>query len=636
MVLLQTIFRWVIGAIVWLALLIGTLWTVGALWFDFPIAGVRHALAVSFGVGAIALLVFLRPRSRAKIGVAIAIVLVVAWWFTLKPRQDRDWKPEVAVLGHATIEGERVTIHNVRNIDYRTETDFTPRYDTRSYDLQNLRGVDLFVTYWGSPSIAHPIFSFDFGEDGRVCFSIETRSQRGQSYSAIGGLYRQFEQIYIASDERDVIRLRSNFRQGEDVYLYRFVAPPQAARAAFLEYIRTLNELHERPRWYNAIVNNCTTAIRQQRTAAERAPWDWRMLANGYADEMLYERGTIERFALPFDELKRRAHINARARAANDDPAISPTASGRILRRRRRRINRAFVELRSSPGIGPKSTRRTMAPPPKLEPMSSRSIFSSSRKPLAFAVIAAGLFSFGCGRSTDRPVEQTVEQIYEIDSTGIFGLRNSAGSVRIQGSDDASMKLKTTKKAWSAEQLNAIAARVSVQTKSVSIETSFPPQKTWRFSDRSGSVDYTIILPRALKIARLELGNGDVSIEGMRGDVRADVVNGVLAARNCFGNIQLSVAQGGLDLFYEKWVQRFTVDAKIISGNARVLLPRTASFHLLAETSNGNVSNHFGESEGRNAERATRVNMSIGPEPHPEITLRATNGDIEIAAAKLE
>lgn len=323
MVSWQAIFRWVVGAFVWLALLVGTLWTVGALWFDFPFAGVRHALAVIFGVGAIALLVFLRPRSRAKIAVAIAIVLVAAWWFSLKPRQDRAWKPEVAVLGHATIEGERVTIHNVRNVDYRTETDFTPRHETRSYDLQKLRGIDLFVTYWGSPSIAHPILSFDFGEDGRVCFSIETRSQRGQSYSAIGGLYRQFEQIYIAADERDVIRLRSNFRQGEDVYLYRFVAPPQAARSAFLEYIRTLNELHERPRWYNAIVNNCTTAIRQQRTAAERAPWDWRMLANGYADEMLYERGTIERFALPFDELKRRAHINARARAANDDPAFS-------------------------------------------------------------------------------------------------------------------------------------------------------------------------------------------------------------------------------------------------------------------------------------------------------------------------
>lgn len=270
--------------------------------------------------------------------------------------------------------------------------------------------------------------------------------------------------------------------------------------------------------------------------------------------------------------------------------------------------------------------------------MFNQSTFSTLEKLLAFAGVVSGLFSAGCGRSIDGPLEQTVEQTYEIDATGIFGLRNSAGSVRIQGSDDASMsmKVKTIKKAWSGEQLKGIAVRVAAQTKSVSIETSFAPQKTWRFSDRSGSVDYEIVLPRALKIARLEMGNGDVLIEGMRGDVRADVVNGVLAARNCFGNVQFSVAQGGLDLFYEGWEKRLTADAKIISGNARVFLPRTASFHLLAESPHGNVSNGFGESEGRRAERATRVNMSIGSEPRPEITLRAANGDIEIAPARFD
>ena len=290
----------------------------GALYFDLPVKSLRAPLAIIYGGAMLGTLILVRKRGRGMAIIAIGFAVVLAWWLTLKPRQDRDWKPEVAALGSAIIEGDRITIHNVRNFDYRTETDFTPRHETRSYDLQKLRGVDLFVTYWGSPAMAHPILSFDFAEDGRLCFSIETRSQRGQSYSAIGGLYRQFEQIYIAADERDVIRLRSNYREGEDVYLYRFKATPKAARVAFLEYIRTLNELHERPRWYNAIKNNCTTAIRQQRTAAERAPWDWRMLANGYADEMLYERGTIDRLGLSFDELKRRSHINSRARAAND------------------------------------------------------------------------------------------------------------------------------------------------------------------------------------------------------------------------------------------------------------------------------------------------------------------------------
>jgi hypothetical protein len=252
-------------------------------------------------------------------------------------------------------------------------------------------------------------------------------------------------------------------------------------------------------------------------------------------------------------------------------------------------------------------------------------------------VIALGLLSFGCGKSADRAVEQTAEQTYEIDPESAFSLRNAAGSVRILGSDDAGMKIKTTKKAWSAEQLAAIAPRVSVQSKSVSIETSFPPQKTWRFHHLSGSVDYVISLPRTVKISRLELENGGIVIDGIRGDVRADLVNGELVARNCFGSVQLSVANGGLELAYEKWQQRpFGVEARIIGGHARVFLPRAASFHLLAETANGNVSNHFARPEEQDSRKATRVNMSIGPEPRPEINLRVTKGDIEIAAAKTD
>jgi len=213
------------------------------------------------------------------------------------------------------MDGDVVTIHNVRNFRYRSETDFSPRYEMRRLDLNKLRGVDMFINYWGSPYMAHPILSFDFGSDGRVCFSIETRPEKGEAYSALGGLYRQFELIYVVADERDVIRVRTNFRKGEDVYLYHLKAVH--AREAFMEYIRTVNELHRTPRWYNAITNNCTTAIRHQRTASERAPWDWRMLANGLGDELLYERGAIDR-ALPFAELKRISRVNERAKAAGE------------------------------------------------------------------------------------------------------------------------------------------------------------------------------------------------------------------------------------------------------------------------------------------------------------------------------
>ncbi len=301
-------------------LALGVAWGIGAMWFDFPWAAARQVAAGICGVGVLATVIFVRPRWRAKLGIAIFILLVLAGWLALRPKQQRDWKPEVAKTAFATVDGDGVTIENVRNNDYRTETDFTTRYETRRYDLRNLRGADIFVNFWGSPHMAHPVISFDFGKDGRVCFSIETRMEKGESYSAIGGLYRRFELTYVVADERDVIRLRSNYRQGEDVYLYRLKAVNP--KSSFLEYIRTINELHATPRWYNAITNNCTTAIRHQRAATERPPWDWRMLVNGYGDELLYERRGIDT-SLPFAELKKLAHVNERAKAANGAPDFS-------------------------------------------------------------------------------------------------------------------------------------------------------------------------------------------------------------------------------------------------------------------------------------------------------------------------
>lgn len=306
--------------LVWLLLFLWMLWACGALWFDFPLAGLRPWAAGAFALLVVLVVILVKPHWRAKLAVALGNLLVMVWWLNLQPLQHRDWKPEVAVTPYAVIEGDVVTFHQVRNFDYRTEKDFTPRYETRRLELNKLRGVDLFLNYWGSPYMAHPILSFDFGEDGRICFSIETRPEKGESYSALGGLYRKFELFYVVADERDVVRLRSNFRKGEDVYLYRLKAP--FAKASFMEYVRTVNELHDRPRWYNAITNNCTTAIRQQRAASQRAPWDWRMLANGLIDQLMYEHGVIDR-SLPFTELKRVSHINARAQATGDTADFS-------------------------------------------------------------------------------------------------------------------------------------------------------------------------------------------------------------------------------------------------------------------------------------------------------------------------
>lgn len=266
-------------------------------------------------------LFFVRRQTRKLLVVLSAFLIVLTWWrLTLKPSNNRQWQPDVAETAWAEINGDEVTLHNIRNCDYRTETDYTPRWETRAVKLSSLTGLDIAITYWGSTYIAHPIVSFEFADSPPLCFSIETRKQVEENYSTIGGLYRQYELIYICSDERDVIRLRTNYRHGEEVYLYRLLAPAAQIRERFLEYITSLNALHVKPRWYNAVTTNCTTAIRDQRPSHERIPWDWRILINGKGDELLYERHLIATGGLGLAELKQQSHINERARAADKEP----------------------------------------------------------------------------------------------------------------------------------------------------------------------------------------------------------------------------------------------------------------------------------------------------------------------------
>jgi hypothetical protein len=295
-------------------------WAFGALYFDFPKAG---AFAAIFFVIALFAIVLIVRGKLLKLGIIfVACALVASWWLTLRPTNDRPWQPDVAQTAWAEINGDEITIHNVRNCEYRTETDFTPHWETRTVRLSQITGMDLAINYWGSPWIAHPIVSFQFADALPLCFSIETRKTIGQKYSALEGLYRQYTLIYVVADERDCIRLRTNYRR-EDVYLYHTLATAAQARQRFREYINTINVLHQNPRWYNAVTSNCTTSIRTQRAANLRAPWDWRILLNGKADEMLYQDHAIATGGLPFDELKQRSLINERARSASDDPDFS-------------------------------------------------------------------------------------------------------------------------------------------------------------------------------------------------------------------------------------------------------------------------------------------------------------------------
>jgi hypothetical protein len=313
--------RFVLLALLWSIAGGCTAWAFGALHFDFP--ALRSVVAWAFLAAVVAALFFVRGVWKKLAAVSGAFVLVLVWWLTQQPRNNRTWQPDVAQLAWAEIKGDEVTLYNIRNCDYRTETDFTPHWETRTVRLSKITGVDMFINYWGSPWMAHPIVSFQFADSPPVCFSIETRKETGEKYSAIGGIFRQYELTYIVADERDVIRLRTNYRSGEESYLYRTKITPDRARERFLEYISTVNGLRDRPRWYNAITTNCTTAIRAQHPASERLPWDWRMLANGKGDAMLFERNMFSNGGLPFTELRKGALINPAAKAADKSPDFS-------------------------------------------------------------------------------------------------------------------------------------------------------------------------------------------------------------------------------------------------------------------------------------------------------------------------
>jgi hypothetical protein len=300
-----------------IVLALGTVWACAALHFDMRVAWLKIPLLVLY-VAALGRVWFVRGPFWLKTALTtLLFACVLGWWLSLKPSNHREWQPDVATLAWAEFDGDKITVRNVRNCLYRTETDYEPRYYDKTYDVSKLRSVDMYMVYWGSPSIAHTMASFGFDSGDYLCFSIETREEKGEGYSPIKGLFRQFEVVYVAADEKDLVRLRANYRQGEDVFLYRLSASPEQARQFFLTYIRRLNELRANPKWYNVLTMNCTIGIRTQRAATQRAPWDWRMLANGHLDELLYARGAIST-NLPMPEMKLKCLINARAREAGD------------------------------------------------------------------------------------------------------------------------------------------------------------------------------------------------------------------------------------------------------------------------------------------------------------------------------
>jgi hypothetical protein len=310
-----------------LLLLVGfalSLWAIGALYFMLPFPQIRPWAAGVYALLVLFVLALMRPLWRAIVVVFCLFLAVVVWWLTIQPSNDRPWDPEVAQTAWAEIQGDQITIHNFRDFDYRSATDFVPHWTTKTVYLSQIKGIDLFINYWGVNWMAHPIVSFQFGDDDHVAFSIELRKQSNQKYSLLAGLYKVYGLIYLVGAERDFVRGRTNYRH-EDIYLYRTTVKPERAQAIFLDYLRSLNDLHQDPEFYNELTSNCTTNVRVHTVATapgKPPPWDWRILLNGFADQMLYERGDFVG-KLSFVDLRNQALINEKAKAADQDPDFS-------------------------------------------------------------------------------------------------------------------------------------------------------------------------------------------------------------------------------------------------------------------------------------------------------------------------
>lgn len=283
----------------------------------------RLALAAAFGAAALAALVALAVRRWRWRGLAVFLALFAAawvWYFNLPASNERDWVEENAVLPHATIDGDLVTVHNVRNFAYRTENDFTPAYYDRTYDLRQLEGVDLVATYWMGPAVAHIFLSFAFAGGDHLAVSIETRREKGEGYSTVKGFFRQYELYYVVADESDVIRLRTNYRKDppEQVHVYRVKGDNAAARRVFMDYVHSINALMVKPAFYNSLTTNCTTTIwTHSLVNPGHVPFSWKILASGYVPQYLYEQGRLVDGGLPFVELQQRALVNPRAQQAD-------------------------------------------------------------------------------------------------------------------------------------------------------------------------------------------------------------------------------------------------------------------------------------------------------------------------------
>jgi len=311
--------------LVTLIIVLAGVWALAALWYQTPGGPVLKLLCMLLWAAftLAVLIAFWRGRvSMALLAFVVAFAVLQVWWQRIRPSNDRIWADDVAQMTTGTVVGNRITLHNVRNFDWRTNRDYTQRWETREYDLDTLDSVDMIMSYWEGPAIAHMLISFGFESGEHVVFSVEIRRQKSQKYSEVGGFFKEFALSIIAADERDVIRVRTNVR-GEDDYLYRVRMPLSAMRSLFIAYVEEANTLVHAPRFYNTVTVNCTTLVyHMMQRIVGHLPMDYRVLFSGYLPGYVYQVGGLDgRYSL--DELRSLGRITERAKTADRSDSFS-------------------------------------------------------------------------------------------------------------------------------------------------------------------------------------------------------------------------------------------------------------------------------------------------------------------------
>lgn len=301
------------------------LWGTTALYYQLQVEGGLRWVVMVLWPCSVGFLLWgwWRYASLWQLCTAVALfVLVLLWWLNIKPSHDREWAADVAQLTTADITGTQVVLHNVRNFNWITKEEAQISWETRHYDIDEIQSVEMFLSYWMGPAIAHTLVSFGFSNGEQVVWSVEIRREAQESFSAIGGFFKQFELSVVAADENDIIRLRTNHR-GEDVYRYPIQMPLANARSLFLAYANKANQVAQHPRFYHTLTANCTTIVYELiARIIPDIPKDYRLLLSGYLPEYVYELGALDR-SKPLSQLRANAAITKKAKHIPDDAAYS-------------------------------------------------------------------------------------------------------------------------------------------------------------------------------------------------------------------------------------------------------------------------------------------------------------------------